>query len=73
MPPELKDALKENFDAHQVYQNLIPSLQKEINRYIANLKTQESIDLNVKRAIDFLLGKGKFIGRSSINMKKTSN
>lgn len=61
--PKLSQALAENEAANNVFQNLRPSLQHEIIRYIANLKTEESIDKNVLKAIDFLLGKGKFIGR----------
>ena len=36
---------------------------KEIVRYIDGLKTERSIDRNVERALDFLLGKGRFVGR----------
>lgn len=61
--PKLLQALNENKAANIVFQNLRPSLQHEIIRYIANLKTEESIDKNVPKAIAFLLGKGKFVGR----------
>jgi uncharacterized protein YdeI (YjbR/CyaY-like superfamily) len=61
--PKLSQALNENEAANTIFQNLRPSLQHEIIRYIANLKTEESIDKNVLKAIDFLLGKGKFVGR----------
>lgn len=61
--PKLLQALNENTVANSVFQNLRPSLQKEIIRYIAHLKTEESIDKNVSKAIAFLLGKGKFVGR----------
>lgn len=61
--PKLLQALNENKEANSVFQNLRPSLQQEIIRYIANLKTDESIDKNILKAIDFLLGKGKFVGR----------
>ena len=56
-------ALKENKEAKLVFDHLSPSKQKEIVRYIANLKTEESIEKNVKRAINFLLGKERFVGR----------
>ena len=61
--PKLSQALAENEAANNVFQNLRPSLQHEIIRYIANLKTEESIDKNIPKAIAFLLGKGKFVGR----------
>ena len=61
--PKLTVALNENTEAQHVFDNLPPSRQKEIIRYIAALKTEESIDKNVKKAIDFLLGNERFIGR----------
>jgi len=61
--PKLIQALNENETAKTVFQNLRPSLQHEIIRYISHLKTEESIDKNVHKAIAFLLGKGKFVGR----------
>ncbi|WP_241003780.1 hypothetical protein [Lactococcus taiwanensis] len=42
---------------------MTPSKQLEINRYIAKLKSQEAIERNVARAIGFLLGKNRFVGR----------
>ncbi|WP_343632948.1 YdeI/OmpD-associated family protein [Fluviicola sp.] len=64
--PKLVQALKENSRANAVFESLAPSLQNEIVRYIANLKTEASIDRNVLKAIDFLLGKERFIGRDGI-------
>lgn len=61
--PTLVKALKENKDAKQVFDSLSPSLQNEIVRYISYLKTEESIDRNVLKAISFLLGKERFVGR----------
>jgi len=61
--PKFKKALKENEEAERVYNTLSPSLQKEILRYLSHLKTQETVDRNVLRAINFLLGKERFIGR----------
>jgi hypothetical protein len=61
--PKLVRALKENTAAKKVFDSLPPSRKKEIVRYIANLKTPESIDRNIKRAIDFLTGNSNFIGR----------
>jgi hypothetical protein len=62
--PKLIEALNQNQEAKAVYERLSPSLKKEIVRYIANLKTAQSIDSNIVRAIDFLLGKGRFVGRN---------
>ena len=64
--PKLVQALAENKQAKDIFDGLAPYLQKEIIRYIANLKTEESIDRNVKKAIQFLLGKERFIGRDGI-------
>ena len=61
--PKLTAALNENTEAQDVFKTLPPSRKKEIIRYIAALKTEESIDKNVKKAIAFLLGNEKFIGR----------
>ncbi len=61
--PKLVKALEEKQEAKLVFEGLRPSLQHEIVKYIANLKTEESIDKNIIRAIDFLLGKARFIGR----------
>ncbi|TCD26888.1 DUF1905 domain-containing protein [Pedobacter psychrodurus] len=61
--PKLVEALAENKAAKEIFDGLAPYLQKEITRYIANLKTEDSVEKNVKRAIGFLLGKERFIGR----------
>ncbi|MFT4016771.1 MAG: YdeI/OmpD-associated family protein [Agriterribacter sp.] len=61
--PKLSAALDNNKKAKKIYESLSPSLQKEINRYIAGLKTAESISKNVDRAIGFLLGRERFVGR----------
>jgi len=59
----LKKALDENEEAKSVFEKLSPSRQKEIVRYISHLKTEEKIKENILKAIDFLLGKGRFVGR----------
>jgi hypothetical protein len=64
--PKLTEALASNLEAKTIFDGLSPSMQKEIVRYIANLKTEESIQRNIEKAIDFLLGKGSFIGRKGI-------
>lgn len=56
-------ALVDNEKAREVFDSLSPSRQKEIVRYIANLKSEESVLRNVDRAIKFLLGDGRFVGR----------
>jgi hypothetical protein len=61
--PALIKALKENEPALAVFKSLRPSLRHEIVRYIANLKTEDSVHKNIVKAIDFLLGKGRFVGR----------
>lgn len=61
--PQLTAALNKNKKAKAVFDKLRPSLQLEIVRYIANLKTEASIDKNIVKAIDFLLGKERFVGR----------
>ncbi|MFC5268978.1 YdeI/OmpD-associated family protein [Adhaeribacter terreus] len=61
--PKLVQAFAENAKAKAVFDTLRPSLQLEIVRYIANLKTEESIEKNVIKAIGFLLGENRFVGR----------
>ena len=64
--PQLVRALRINKKAKGVFDSLPPSTQKEIVRYISSLKSEESIKRNVERAIGFLLGKNRFIGRDSL-------
>lgn len=61
--PKWEAALAKNKAAKAIFEQLRPSLKLEIVRYIAHLKTEESVERNVIKAIDFLLGKGRFIGR----------
>ena len=61
--PKFVKALKENNQAKIIFDNLPPSLQLEIVKYLSFLKTEEAIDRNVIRAINFLLGKSRFVGR----------
>lgn len=62
--PKFASALHENPEAKQIFDSLRPSLQLEIIRYLSFLKTEASVDRNVVRAINFLLGNDKFIGRN---------
>lgn len=61
--PKFTEALAGNKEAEKIFLTLPPYLQKEMIRYISNLKSQESIDRNIVKAIDFLLGKSRFVGR----------
>ena len=61
--PKLLAMLEANRDARNVFDALAPSRQMEIVRYIDGLKSEESVDRNVRRARDFLLGNGRFVGR----------
>lgn len=69
--PELLKALSENKEANAVFEKLVPSLRNEIIRYISHLKTEDSIKKNVQKAIDFLLGKARFIGREPRDITKS--
>lgn len=61
--PKLLAMLESNPAAKEVFDDLAPSRKHEIVRYIDSLKTEESVDRNVDRALGFLLGKGRFVGR----------
>jgi len=61
--PEFSNALKKNLPAKKVFEKLSPSRQKEIIRYLSSLKSEESVVKNIERAIGFLSGKNRFIGR----------
>lgn len=64
--PKFLRALAENPAAKQAFEALIPSRRFEIIRYIAQLKTEESVDRNVQKAILHLEGKGRFAGRDGV-------
>ena len=63
MHPKLALALKKDKKANEIFSHLPPSRQKEILRYINFLKSEESVDRNIKKAINFLSGTERFIGR----------
>jgi hypothetical protein len=63
--PHLAKALNENKKAKEIFEKLAPYRQKEIVRYIASLKTEESVMRNVKKAIQHLVRKERFVGRVS--------
>ncbi len=51
MPEKLMQALNENAKAKITFEQLIPSWRKDILRYLNSLKTEESLDRNIKRVI----------------------
>lgn len=61
--PKLQKALSENKEAENVFNALPASRRHEIIRYISHLKTEESVEKNVQKAIRFLLSKERFVGR----------
>lgn len=61
--PDFIKALDENKEAKAVFDNLSRSRQQEIVRYLSFLKSNESLEKNIVRAIGFLLEKERFIGR----------
>ena len=61
--PKLLEALEKNLQAKNIFESLSPSRQNEIIRYISFLKKEESIIRNIEKAINFLIGKGRFVGR----------
>jgi len=64
--PKLKKAFNENPTAKKAFEKLSPSRQKEILRYINFLRSEESVDKNVQRAISHLAGKQSFVGRKNL-------
>lgn len=67
---KLAKALAKNKEAKKVFDALSPSLQAEFSRYLAALKTEGSVNRNVLKAINFLLGKERFIGRDKPVLSK---
>lgn len=61
--PEFAKALNHHLQAKKVFDALPASRKKEILRYISALKTPESIEKNIQRAIGFLTGGNRFVGR----------
>lgn len=65
MPVWFSEALGQNQRARQRWDELTPSLQKEILRYLARLKSVEAQSRNTALAIHVLSGgKGRFLARS---------
>jgi hypothetical protein len=64
MPVWFGGALNKNPKAKQAWSELIPSRQKEMLRYFANLKSPEAQERNLGRAMAVLSGsKERFMGR----------
>ncbi len=61
--PKFAAALRDNPNARAVFEGLTLSKQQEIIRYISSLKTEPAVDRNVVRAIGFLVGENRFLGR----------
>ena len=61
--PKLAEALGKNKLAAAAWGRLTPSRRREIIRYIGSLKTEESLERNIARAIRHLAGKDGFLGR----------
>ncbi len=57
VPEKFKQALMDNKEATEAFEKLPPYRQKEITRYLANLKTEETLDRNIQKTLDFLSGK----------------
>ena len=65
MPVWFSEALAQNQPAKQRWDELTPSLQKEILRYLDRLKSVEAQNRNTQQAIHVLSGgKGRFLARS---------
>lgn len=63
IPALFAKALNEKMAAKAAFDQLPASRRLEIVRYLANLKTEQTLVKNVDRAIQFLLGKETFVGR----------
>lgn len=63
IPAELLKAFETQPAARKVFDALPPSRQLEILKYLSFLKTPQSLERNIQRTLNFLLGKERFIGR----------
>src|SRR5215212_4505998 len=55
--PKFTPALDRNKTAQIAFEKLVASRQKEILRYLNSLKTEESLDRNIEKVMQHLLGK----------------
>lgn len=53
--PKFAKALAKNKTAKSAFENLIPSRQKEILRYLNSMKTEESLERNIEKVLRQLL------------------
>lgn len=65
-PPKFVEALNQHTKAKETFEQLPPHLQKEIIRYLSSLKRESSLIDNIAKAIGFLEGKNRFVGREPI-------
>lgn len=63
IPPEFKKALNADNAAQLIFEQLSHSRKQEIFRNLVRIKTKESFDNNITRAINFLNGKESYLGR----------
>ena len=61
--PLFVKALSKEKSAKKVFDQLPAYRQMEIMRYLNNLKTEESLQRNITRALAFLKGEERFVGR----------
>jgi hypothetical protein len=62
-PQSFEKALALHKEAKIVFESLSASRKHEIVKYLAHLKTEDALKRNIDRAINFLLGKDRFVGR----------
>jgi hypothetical protein len=63
MPAPFLEALKANVQAKAIFDQLSASRRLEIVRYLANLRTEQALERNIGKALRFLLGQERFVGR----------
>lgn len=67
--PKLARALSKNTEAKAAFEKLAPSRQKEIQRYLNSMKTEESLVRNIEKVIQYLSGK-RPAGLSALTRRK---
>jgi len=55
-PPKFVAALSESKTAKAAFESLTPSRQKEILRYLNSMKNESSLERNIEKVIQHLLG-----------------
>lgn len=63
VPLRFTAALEANDAARATFEALTPSRRKEIVRYLGRLKGEDALERNIARALRFLVGDGRFVGR----------